>query len=100
MALRIRRALRAVTESDLFAFHLDPAMAGEAERIDRYESGGHDDVIVYHASFGEPELTAWLATRHERVVIVYHNITPARFFAPIDGETAARLAWGREELVL
>jgi glycosyltransferase involved in cell wall biosynthesis len=100
MALQIRRALRTVTESDIYALHLEAPLVGDVERIERYEARGPDDVLIYHASFGEPELTSWLTTRHERLVLVYHNITPAAFFAAIDGHTAARLAWGREELVL
>jgi glycosyltransferase involved in cell wall biosynthesis len=39
-----------------------------------------------------------LAQRPEPKVVYYHNVTPARFFAPYAPAEALNLEWGREEL--
>src|SRR4051812_40646720 len=100
MALRLRGLLRRLGDSDVAAFHVHSALAEEVTPVGSFEGGSPDDVLVYHCSFGEPGLTAWLTRRRERLVLVYHNITPPEYFTPYNTETASRLAWGREELLM
>ena len=57
-----------------------------------------EDVIVFHVTIGESSLTDFVLHRHERLVIVYHNITPASFFRDVDLEFARLLDDGRRQL--
>ncbi len=55
------------------------------------------DVTILHFALPSP-LTAGLARQAGRKAIVYHNITPERFFAPYNAEMARICRLGREEL--
>ena len=100
VALRYQAALRERVESEVFALHVDPETEGLVAPLAAYEHAprGADDVLVFHASIGEPRVFELLMRRPERVVVVYHNVSPDgpyRGFAP---EFANLLALGREEL--
>ena len=86
--------------SEIFARHIDAGLTTSVQRLARYQdqcSAG--DAIIYHASIGDPDVAAFLAKRAERMVLVYHNISPAESFAPYEPEFAARLEAGRRDLV-
>jgi glycosyltransferase involved in cell wall biosynthesis len=55
-------------------------------------------VLILHHSIGEPALEAWLEERPERLVLVYHNLSPAAMFEPFDPDFAALLELGRRQL--
>ena len=103
-ALALRPALRSLGgESEIFARYYDPCLAGDVLPLDAYarrspSRTASDDVLVVHASIGEPAVAAFLAERPERLVLVYHNISPAEPFRPYDAGFAALLELGREEL--
>ena len=91
-ALVIRRHLRAAGHSsDIFAGWTDPRLDDEARPLREFEAAdGPATVCLYHFSPGSPAGRAALAAAG-RLVLVYHNVTPSRFFAGwSDG--AARLA--------
>jgi glycosyltransferase involved in cell wall biosynthesis len=98
-ALELRDLLRPTVPSEVFARHISPELAGEVLPLAAYGDRSPRGVLVYHASIGEPNLSAFLLSRREPVVLVYHNITPARFFEPWDDEYAELLELGRRELV-
>lgn len=101
MALDIKRELTAVVESELYAFHsVDPSLQGEI--LDRHELpvARDNDVFVYHASYGIPELTRLVRSRSEKLVLVYHNVTPSDRYWDYDADFASALDWGRYELEL
>jgi len=100
MALTLRSHLRERGSSDLFARFIAPEMAAEVRPMSELGPGRSHDVLVYHASFGTPDVTRALLDRPERLVIVYHNITPWQLFLDVDPDLAARLHWGRHELQL
>jgi len=56
-----------------------------------------DDVLLYHLSTGSPVAAAG-AARSERLVVDYHNVTPAALFAPWEPRIAPELALGRRQL--
>lgn len=103
-ALALRRALRTVGDSEIFARYYDPSLAGDvlplADYARRAPSGAAsgDDLLVVHASIGEPDVAAFLAARPERLVLVYHNISPAGPFRPYDPAFADLLEDGRRDL--
>ena len=100
MARQSREALRRLGPSEIFARFIDPASTSEVRALQDLPLGRPSDVVVYHSSFGDPDVTKALLRRPERLVLVYHNITPAEFFAGTDPAFAAGLEWGRYELGL
>jgi glycosyltransferase involved in cell wall biosynthesis len=98
-ALAYQQILQRVGPSGLFARYVDPRLDGRVFPLPVYESCAHpDDVLIYHASIGEPEVLRFLLNHKQRLVLVYHNITPAEYFAPHDPAFAALLTAGRNEL--
>lgn len=91
-ALAIRRHLRAAGySSEIFAGWADPRLDDEARPLRELEAAdGPTAVCLYHFSPGSPAGRAALAAAGP-LVLVYHNVTPGRFFAGWSGE-AARLA--------
>src|SRR5689334_6649696 len=99
-ALEFQRLLRGIGSSGVFARFVDPKLDGKVFPLKVYEDCEHpDDVLIYHASIGEPEVTDFLVQRRQKVVLVYHNITPARYFIEFDSRFARLLEVGRAELV-
>lgn len=110
---RIARAMDALLEprvdARMWAHHIDARCAREFGPVWEMPPGSSEDLVIYHASIGEPLLTEMMLRRPERLVIHYHNITPSRFFEDLDpsfarllssGRDEARMLVGRAELVL
>jgi len=98
-ALAIQRQLRAAGhESDIFAEMVHPRVAHLARPLwEHREVSAPDTVCIYHFSIGS---AAGRLIRHapDRLVIVYHNITPARFFLGFHPHLAGLCHHGRREL--
>jgi glycosyltransferase involved in cell wall biosynthesis len=91
-ALAIRRHLReSGLGSEIFAGWVDPRLDREAHPLgELVATAAADAACLYHFSPGSPAGRAALASRGP-LVLAYHNVTPARFFAGYSWE-AARLA--------
>ncbi|MCU1393902.1 MAG: hexosyltransferase [Ilumatobacteraceae bacterium] len=100
MAMTLRAGLREVGPSEIYALHLADDVIDEVLHVSKLGRPRRGDVIVYHASIGEPAVTRWLLSRTEPVVIIYHNITPSQYFLEHEPHFAANLQWGRHELTL
>jgi glycosyltransferase involved in cell wall biosynthesis len=98
-ALAIQRHLRSAGfESDIFAERVHPRMASLARPLFEYrEVSGRDTVCVFHFSIGS---AAGRLAYHapDRLVCIYHNITPARFFLGFHPHLAGLCHHGRREL--
>lgn len=91
-ALAIRGHLRvAGLDSDIFSGFVDARLGSEARPLREYAGeDGEDTACYYHFSPGSP--ASRLALRAAGPLVVsYHNVTPARFFAGWSDESA-RLA--------
>jgi glycosyltransferase involved in cell wall biosynthesis len=99
-ALGLRGLLRRLGPSDVFANYMEPELEGDVLPLRALAARHADlgDVLVYHASIGEPDVAALVLERPERLVLVFHNIAPAAYFATVDPHLAARLAGGWVEL--
>jgi glycosyltransferase involved in cell wall biosynthesis len=100
-AFRIRDALSPVVGAALYGLHVDPRLEGHVGRMTHYPLPVHrsaEDVIVFHITMGDERLTDFVLHREERLVLVYHNITPADFFRSLDPPFAALLDHGRRQL--
>ena len=97
--VQIRDALRqAGYASDIFVELIDPRMASTVRPYQEYlEVSSPDNVILLHYSIGSKvtDLARGLA---EPMVLIYHNITPAEYFAPYSFVLARDCAMGRVEL--
>lgn len=100
-ALGFQRVLQRVSPSGLFARYIDPRLEGLVNPLSVYEACAEpEDLLIYHLSIGEPEVARFLLGRNGRLVLVYHNITPPKYFATLDPAFAALLTGGRSELAL
>jgi len=101
MALSIARSISHVADAEIFSFHpVGPDLRSEIKDFAMIPEGEHNDVFVYHSSFGIPQITRLLRERHDKLVLVYHNITPADRYWDLAPDFASALEWGRHELVL
>src|SRR6516225_789353 len=64
--------------SDIFVEHADPALAGRIRRLEELRPAESDLLLIHH-SMGHDAFPR-LADRRCRKFLVYHNITPPRFF--------------------
>jgi glycosyltransferase involved in cell wall biosynthesis len=100
-AFGFRKLLRRIGPSEVFARYIDPRLSDEVHSLPVFERCSHPgDLLIYHASIGEPEVARFLLSWPGRLVLVYHNITPARYFAGLDPAFAQLLTQGRVELAL
>ena len=98
-ALGFQEVLQRAGPSRLFARYIDERLHGRVFPLAAYDTGADpDDLLVYHVSIGEPEVLQFLLGHPQRLVIVYHNITPPEFFQEFDPAFAGLLARGRAEL--
>jgi L-malate glycosyltransferase len=99
MARHLRDGLVRSFGSEIYAHFLPPGMP-EIKPLSELGPAGPDDLLVYHVSYGDPIITKSLLSRTERIVVVYHNITPPEYFLEHDAQFAFGLEWGRHELDL
>jgi glycosyltransferase involved in cell wall biosynthesis len=101
-ALELQPLLAETGPSALYARYIHPDMEDRFEfpeaRAALGPTGRDRDVILYHASIGEPTLRDVLGQGPERLVVNYHNVSPAEAFRPYDPDFAGRLEAGREEV--
>ncbi|MHB8095448.1 MAG: glycosyltransferase family 4 protein [Candidatus Aminicenantales bacterium] len=83
--------------SEIYCLNHDPELADEARLFEDFPPPAAGDVTILHYALPSP-LTAGFAKLPSRKAIVYHNITPERFFAPYNAEMARICRLGREEL--
>ncbi len=97
--LEIRDALRAVGHaSDVFVELVDPRMAAQVRPYLEYrEVSSPDNVVLLHYSLGS-KVSSLAREIPDTLVLIYHNITPASFFAPYNLGLARDCAMGRLEL--
>jgi glycosyltransferase involved in cell wall biosynthesis len=101
-ALDLRAILRQVCPSEVYARFSDVKLHGDVLHLRdfarRPAAHPEENLILFHASIGEPEVFRFLQERPERIVVFHHNISPAAPFMPFDPVFAGRLEGGRREL--
>ncbi|MCX6549496.1 MAG: glycosyltransferase [Acidobacteria bacterium] len=96
-ARHMRGLLRAQGhESQIYAVEIDEDMQGEVRPFS--DAGAHrGDVTIFHFATPSPMTGAFGRLRGGRV-LQYHNITPARFFAPYAPDIVRLIARARRDL--
>lgn len=100
-ALEARDLLRQVGPSDVYARYIHPDLHHEVRRLDEFDERSRSspqDLLLFHASIGEPHVFSFISERPERLVLLYHNISPSAPFLPYDPAFAGLLEAGRGEL--
>lgn len=101
MAFEIREILRTKFASEIFSYHA-PAkdLLNEIHQLESLPVGTADDRIIYHLSFGIPQLTQLLLERDEEIILHYHNVTPSTRYKSLMPGFAEALEYGRKEIEL
>lgn len=74
--------------SDIYVEHLDEDTCDLTQIYRVYEERAErDDVLVYHLATASA-MAAWLHARSETLAVVYHNVTPPRYFTRWDDRIA------------
>ena len=96
-ARRIRAVLRGQGhESEIFALTIDEDLRDDVRPFTE-DVTKRADITLYHYALPSP-LSAPFARLSRGRVLVYHNITPAHFFAPFDAGVFGLARAGRTEL--
>ena len=82
--------------SEIFAWTIDDNVADQVRPWHSYPAG--DAKLLYHHSLGHPEVDSLLAHYAKKLVPVYHNVTPAKWFANSHPELARLCALGKAQL--
>jgi glycosyltransferase involved in cell wall biosynthesis len=83
-------------DSEIYALTIDENMRDEAKPWGDWNARD-GDVTILHFALPSP-MTAALRTAPGARVLYYHNVTPAKFFAPFDPGIARLAVLGRQEL--
>jgi glycosyltransferase involved in cell wall biosynthesis len=98
LALGTRRLLREIGPSEVYAHNIAPELAGNVLPLWAYRPAHTQNLLLFHASIGQPEVHEFLDTRPEPIVLVYHNVTPAHYYDEYDPAFADLLVLGRREI--
>jgi glycosyltransferase involved in cell wall biosynthesis len=98
-ALRIQQILRGEGfDSEIFAESLHPDMASYARKLWDYRRySSPESLVILHFSIGAG-VSAFAYHLPDPILLVYHNITPARWFASFHPHLAGLCYHGRREL--
>ena len=98
-ALGIRRVLReAGYESRIYVETADPRLEDRTEDYrDLIDDSHPDNILIHHFSLGSRASRVAFALP-DRMILVYHNITPVRFFLGVRSPIVAQCYSGRREL--
>lgn len=96
-ARKVRGLLRRLGHvSDIYAFTVDEGLKGDVRPFD-HPGARLGAITIFHFALPSPMTEAFRALPRGRV-LHYHNVTPARFFAPYDPALFRLAALGRSEL--
>jgi len=83
--------------SEIYAETIHPEMKKYAKSHTEYNKENSDDILIYHHGFAS-NLVDYLLPLKNKIILIYHNITPASFFIELDDETVSGCIRGREQL--
>lgn len=97
--LEIRRWLRQWGyRSEIFVENCDAPLAKECHSYEEYQHySSPENLLILHYSIGGP-VNRYVLQVPDRVIIFYHNITPAHYFYRSNGHLARQLEEARRDL--
>lgn len=99
--LAMRNILRELGhESEIFAGVIHSKLVDDAIHWNRYKEFSHSDtILIYHFSVGS-EIIDTLMTLPDRLIIIFHNITPPHWFFGISPHMTELAQEGMEQLAI
>lgn len=96
--LALQRALRALgAESEIFAINTHPRLKGRSrdyhELPESYPGG-----LILHYSLGSPLNARYALAKVQSKALIYHNLTPARWFRGVNPRIVRDIEQGAKEL--
>lgn len=85
------------TESRIYSINTHPRHKGETVDYREFDRAFEGEVIL-HYSLGSPLNPLYTSLNRCKRTLIYHNITPARWFAPVNHRVAADIEAGLDEL--
>lgn len=87
-------------KSEIFCDRMPLHFEGQVKSLTEYKrySSPKNVLLCHFALSYSPRVIAWLKTIPDRKVLIYHNITPARYFAGINHSTMMMAQQGRRQL--
>jgi glycosyltransferase involved in cell wall biosynthesis len=96
--LALQRVLRELGfSSEIFAIHEHPLLKGRSIPYSRLDAQASGDLIL-HYSLGSPLNDIYKAWSRGRRTMVYHNITPAKWYRSINKRVADEIEVGLRDL--
>jgi len=84
-------------QSNIYCEHIAPELTDSILHYSEYKSSA-DNIILIHHSMGH-DLDKWITNLKDKIILVYHNITPKSFF-PKDSPFYHYSIKGRKQLQL
>lgn len=85
-------------KSDIYAQNIHPKMSKIAKKYIAYKKvSSKDNILIFHFSIGS-EVSDFVKTLPDKKIMIYHNITPHKYFIGINDYLANLLKNGRNEL--
>lgn len=96
--LALQQTLRqAGYQTQIYAQQIAPRCAQFAKPLSQLSGVSHEDVAIYHMATGA-EMTYTFAKLPCKKILVYHNMTPPKFFAPYNPTVAQIVQEGLEQV--
>jgi len=83
--------------SEIYCLSRDKGLEEDSKLFSEYQASHHSDITILHFALPSP-LTKAFARLPSRKVIIYHNLTPQKFFKDFSQEMVRISRLGREEL--
>lgn len=98
-ALELREVLRSRGyASNIYAKYIHPKVASDCLNYGKHRKRSNaENIAVFHHSIAS-EVSEYFRAIPDKKIMIYHNITPSRFFEPFDSGLAYLLKRGRDEL--
>lgn len=85
-------------ESMIFSQHIHPKLAHITQFFTEYQKySSPENILIFHFSIGS-EVSEFVKTLPDKKIVIYHNITPHRYFEGINDTLVQFLKDGRKEL--
>ncbi len=84
-------------ESQIYCLTRDDDLENESELFDNFKAPSAGDVSFFHFALPSPLTPAFIKLKSKKVIL-YHNITPEKYFTDYSREMARLCRLGRDEL--
>ena len=98
--LEIRDSLKSLGyDSEVYAKYIYQNMPGIKDYREYEKISSRENILILHYSIGyDPELLAFIKSLPDKKIMIYHNITPSKYFHNINLEIEHKTRMGRKDL--